>query len=198
MSGSELASVETGLVRKAQHPPEAIAWRPRVAAVPEPAQRSVGAGASAEQAESQPPGEPEAAVVLPLAALHAVPGLPQAGGHAEVAPQQEAEAWVGAAVAQQAAEVSVGEAVVPQRVGVVVGVGGGGPPPAGGGARGAVGVVRRRAEAAPVWRGRQRAVLPSAAPLVFHQGQLRRLARLAPLPAARLAHAMERRRIALS
>jgi hypothetical protein len=163
-----------------------------VAAVPEPAQRSVGAGASAEQAESQPPGEPEAAVVLPLAALHAVPGLPQAGGHAEVAPQQEAEAWVGAAVAQQAAEVSVGEAVVPQPEVVVERVWAGVPQPE------VVGVVRRRAEAAPVWRGRQRAVLPSAAPLVFHQGQLRRLARLAPLPAARLAHAMERRRIALS
>ena len=193
MSGSELASVETGLVRKAQHPPEAIAWRPRVAAVPAPAQRSVGAGASAEQAESQPPGEPEAAVVLPLAALHAVPGLPQAGGHAEVAPQQEA--WVGAAVAQQAAEVSVGEAVVPQPE--VERVWAGVPQPEVVAALGAVGVVRRRAEAAPVWRGRQRAVLPSAAPLVFHQGQLRRLARLAPLPAARLAHAMERRRIAL-
>jgi hypothetical protein len=197
VSGSELASVETGLVRKAQHPPEAIAWRPRVAAVPEPAQRSVGAGASAEQAESQPPGEPEAAVVLPLAALHAVPGLPQAGGHAEVAPQQEAEAWVGAAVAQQAAEVSVGEAVVPQPEVVVERVWAGVPQPEVVAALGAVGVVRRRAEAAPVWRGRQRAVLPSAEPWVFHQGQLRRLARLVPLPAARLAHAIERRRIAL-
>ena len=144
MSGSELASVETGLVRKAQHPPEAIAWRPRVAAVPEPAQRSVGAGASAEQAESQPPGEPEAAVVLPLAALHAVPGLPQAGGHAEVAPQQEAEAWVGAAVAQQAAEVSVGEAVVPQPEVVVERVWAGVPQPEVVAALGALGVLTPR------------------------------------------------------
>lgn len=196
MSGSELASVETGLVRKARHPPEAIAWRQRVAAALEPARRSVGAEASAEQAVSQPPGEPEAAVVLPLAALHAVPELPQAGGHAEVAPQQEAEAWVGEAAPQQAAEAWVAEAVVPPPEVVVERVWAGVLQPEVVAALGAVG-VRPQAEAAPVWRGRQRAVLPSAEPWVFHQGQLRRLARLVPLPAARLAHAMERRRIAL-
>jgi hypothetical protein len=117
-------------------------------------------------------------------------GLPPGAGSAgaaEVARQQEVPAaaeaqqqaaelgaWVAAAVRQPGAAAQAGVAeVVPRQAAAE--------------ARDAAAAVLRPEEAAPVWRGRQRVALPSAAPSVCHRD--RALPSLVPQPAAPSAHA---------
>jgi hypothetical protein len=90
-------------------------------------------------------------------------------------PLQEAAAWAAAAVRQQEA-VAQRQAAVRQRE-----------------ARAAAVALLRAAASDVVQR---LAALPSAVPWVFPRDQLRRLARLAPQPAARFAHAKACFRIA--
>ena len=117
----------------------------------------------------------------PAASAEQAAALPPAepvARDAMVVPQQAAAARVGAAVPQQAAAEPAGvEAAVRQRE-----------------ARGAAAVALLRGAVPDVRVVQRRAALPSAVPWVFRRGQAPPWP--APQPAAQLARAMERGRIA--
>jgi hypothetical protein len=122
--------------------------------------------------------------------------VPQAVRDAAGVPQQAAEVSVGAAVPRPEAAVPAGAGVAALRPEVAARAGAEVARQQEAAARAGVAEAARQQEAAPgVPAVRRPAVLPSAVPWVFRRDQP--LPWPAPRPAARFAHANERRRIAL-